>query len=103
MGPNRVDRDRWDRRGLRPYRSGAHNFVAEDVIVHNSIEQDADLVAFIYRDEIYNPTDENKGLAELIVAKHRNGETGTIELVFLGDTTSFRNLDRHGGPPAAPF
>jgi replicative DNA helicase len=82
---------------------GAHNFVAEDVIVHNSIEQDADLVAFIYRDEVYNPSDENKGLAELIIAKHRNGETGTIELVFLGDTTSFRNLDRHGGPPAAPF
>jgi replicative DNA helicase len=82
---------------------GAHNFVAEDVIVHNSIEQDADLVAFIYRDEIYNPSDENKGLAELIIAKHRNGETGTVELVFLGDTTSFRNLDRHGGPPAAPF
>jgi replicative DNA helicase len=82
---------------------GAHNFVAEDVIVHNSIEQDADLVAFIYRDEVYNPSDENKGLAELIIAKHRNGETGTVELVFLGDTTSFRNLDRHGGPPAAPF
>jgi len=81
----------------------AHNFVAEDVIVHNSIEQDADLVAFIYRDEVYNPSDENKGLAELIIAKHRNGETGTVELVFLGDTTSFRNLDRHGGPPAAPF
>ena len=79
------------------------NFVAEDVIVHNSIEQDADLVAFIYRDEVYNPSDENKGLAELIIAKHRNGETGTVELVFLGDTTSFRNLDRHGGPPAAPF
>jgi replicative DNA helicase len=82
---------------------GAENFVAEDVFVHNSIEQDADLVAFIYRDEIYNPSDENKGLAELIIAKHRNGETGTVELVFLGDTTSFRNLDRHGGPPAAPF
>jgi replicative DNA helicase len=79
------------------------NFVAADIIVHNSIEQDADLVAFIYRDEIYNPSDENKGLAELIIAKHRNGETGTVELVFLGDTTSFRNLDRHGGPPAAPF
>jgi replicative DNA helicase len=82
---------------------GTHNFVAEDIIVHNSIEQDADLVAFIYRDEVYNPTEENKGLAELIISKHRNGETGTIELVFLGDTTSFRNLDRHGGPPAAPF
>jgi len=82
---------------------GAENFVAEEIFVHNSIEQDADLVAFIYRDEIYNPSEENKGLAELIIAKHRNGETGTVELVFLGDTTSFRNLDRHGGPPAAPF
>jgi replicative DNA helicase len=82
---------------------GAHNFVAEDVIVHNSIEQDADMVAFIYRDEVYNPSEENKGLAELIIAKHRNGETGTIELVFLGDTTSFRNLDRHGAAPTAPF
>jgi replicative DNA helicase len=82
---------------------GAHNFVAQDVIVHNSIEQDADLVAFVYRDELYNPSEENKGLAELIIAKHRNGETGTIELVFLGDTTSFRNLDRHGAAPTAPF
>ncbi|HKI01777.1 MAG TPA: replicative DNA helicase [Thermoanaerobaculia bacterium] len=83
---------------------GPHNFVADDLFVHNSIEQDADMVAFIYRDEIYNPTDENKGLAELIISKHRNGETGTIELVFLGETTSFRNLDRHGTEPGgAPF
>jgi replicative DNA helicase len=84
---------------------GPHNFVAGDLFVHNSIEQDADLVGFIYRDEMYNPDDEaNKGLAELIIAKHRNGETGTVELVFLGETTSFRNQDRHGGPdPSAPF
>ncbi|HSN88826.1 MAG TPA: DnaB-like helicase C-terminal domain-containing protein, partial [Thermoanaerobaculia bacterium] len=74
-----------------------------DLVVHNSIEQDADMVAFIYRDEVYSPTDENKGLAELIIAKHRNGETGTVDLVFLGETTSFRNLDRHGGEPSAPF
>jgi replicative DNA helicase len=51
---------------------------------------------------VYNPGEDNKGLAELIIAKHRNGETGIVELVFLGDTTSFRNLDRHG-PPATPF
>jgi replicative DNA helicase len=83
---------------------GPHNFVADDLFVHNSIEQDADMVAFIYRDEVYNPTDENKGLAELIIAKHRNGETGTVEMVFLGETTSFRNLDRHGMEPGgAPF
>jgi replicative DNA helicase len=86
---------------------GPHNFVADELFVHNSIEQDADMVAFIYRDEVYNPKDENKGLAELIIAKHRNGETGTVELVFLGETTSFRNLDRHGmqgmEPGGAPF
>ncbi|HSS78410.1 MAG TPA: replicative DNA helicase [Thermoanaerobaculia bacterium] len=83
---------------------GPHNFVADDLFVHNSLEQDADMVAFIYRDEVYTPTDENKGLAELIIAKHRNGETGTVELVFLGETTSFRNLDRHGMEPSgAPF
>ncbi|HEX4960328.1 MAG TPA: replicative DNA helicase [Thermoanaerobaculia bacterium] len=83
---------------------GPHNFVADDLFVHNSLEQDADMVAFIYRDEVYNPKDENKGLAELIIAKHRNGETGTVELVFLGETTSFKNLDRHGMEPSgAPF
>ena len=71
---------------------GPHNFVADEIVVHNSIEQDADLVAFVYRDELYNPDDpSNKGLAELILAKHRNGETGTIELVFLGETTTFKN------------
>jgi replicative DNA helicase len=81
---------------------GAANFVAAEVVVHNSIEQDADLVAFVYRDEIYNPDDPGKkGLAELIVAKHRNGETGTIELVFLGETTTFKNRapDHYGGGP----
>jgi len=83
---------------------GPHNFIAGDLFVHNSIEQDADMVAFIYRDEVYSPTDENKGLAELIIAKHRNGETGTVDLVFLGETTSFRNLDRHGMESSpAPF
>jgi replicative DNA helicase len=88
----------------QPERRGSdHRPQLADLRESGSIEQDADLVAFIYRDEVYNPSEENKGLAELIIAKHRNGETGTVELVFLGDTTSFRNLDRHGGPPAAPF
>ena len=80
-----------------------HNFVANGVVVHNSIEQDADLVAFVYRDEVYHPDDDDvKNLAELIVAKHRNGETGTVDLVFLGETTSFKNRDRHGLDSAAP-
>jgi replicative DNA helicase len=89
----------------QPERRGSdHRPQLADLRESGSIEQDADMVAFIYRDEVYNPTEENKGLAELIIAKHRNGETGTVELVFLGETTSFRNLDRHGAPDvSAPF
>ena len=89
----------------QPERRGSdHRPQLADLRESGSLEQDADMVAFIYRDEIYNPgKEENKGLAELIIAKHRNGETGTIELVFLGETTSFRNLDRHGIEPGAPF
>jgi replicative DNA helicase len=88
----------------QPERRGSdHRPQLADLRESGSIEQDADMVGFIYRDEVYNPGEENKGLAELIIAKHRNGETGTVELVFLGDTTSFRNLDRHGPPPSAPF
>ena len=62
------------------------------------------MVAFVYRDEIYNQEDPNlKGLAELIIAKHRNGETGTVDLVFLGETTTFKSRapDHFGG--GAPF
>jgi replicative DNA helicase len=59
-----------------------HNFVAEDVIVHNSIEQDADLVMFIYREEYYDRESEREGIADLIVAKHRNGGLASIELTF---------------------
>jgi replicative DNA helicase len=82
----------------QPERRGSdHRPQLADLRESGSIEQDADLVAFIYRDEIYHPEDEDvKGLAEVILAKHRNGETGTIELAFLGESTSFRNLARHG-------
>ncbi len=73
---------------------GTHNFVAGDIVVHNSIEQDADVVLFIYRDEYYNPESDQRGLAEIIVAKHRNGPVGTTKLVFHGDYTSFENAAR---------
>ena len=60
-----------------------------------SIEQDADIVSFIYRDEYYNPeTTERPGIAELIVAKHRNGPTGTVDLFFQEEFATFRNLQR---------
>ena len=88
----------------QPERRGSdHRPQLADLRESGAIEQDADLVAFIYRDEVYNPTDENKGLAELIIAKHRNGETGTVAARVPGRTTSFRNLDRHGGPSGPPL
>ena len=73
---------------------GTHNFVANGVVAHNSIEQDADIVIFIYRDEYYNPESEQRGMAEIIIAKHRNGPTGTSHLAFLEQYTKFANLAR---------
>jgi replicative DNA helicase len=72
----------------------AHNFIANNIIVHNSIEQDADVVGFIYREEQYNRTEENAGIAEIIVGKQRNGPTGTIKLAFLKEFTRFENMWR---------
>ncbi|MGH3034032.1 MAG: replicative DNA helicase [Gaiellaceae bacterium] len=72
---------------------GLHNFVADDVIVHNSIEQDADIVCFIYRDEYYNGEEsDQQGLAEVHVAKHRNGPTDTVKLSFLKRYAKFADL-----------
>ena len=74
---------------------GPHNFVANDIFVHNSIEQDADVVMFIYRDDYYNPeTSERPNIAEVNVAKHRNGPTGAIDLFWHGKLATFRNLHR---------
>jgi replicative DNA helicase len=73
---------------------GTHNFVADGVVAHNSIEQDADVVAFIYRDDAYNPESSEKGTAEIIVAKHRNGPTAKVRLAFLEHLTKFANMAR---------
>jgi replicative DNA helicase len=62
-----------------------------DLRESGSIEQDADVVAFIYREDYYNPTEENMGKAELIIAKQRNGPTGTVNLAFLKEFTRFEN------------
>jgi len=75
-----------------------HNFLANDMIVHNSIEQDADLVMFLFRPEYYK-SDEKPGVAEVHVAKHRNGPTGTIELKFRRDHTRFYNLETRRPEP----
>jgi replicative DNA helicase len=71
---------------------GLHNFVAEDILVHNSIEQDSDLVMFLYRDEYYNDQSDDQGLAEVILAKHRNGPIGTEKLAFLKRFAKFSDL-----------
>ena len=63
-----------------------------DLRESGSIEQDADLVLMIYRDEYYNPETEDKGIAEIIVTKHRNGPIGTVRLLFEPQFTRFRNL-----------
>ncbi len=68
-----------------------HNFVANNIIVHNSIEQDADLVMFIYRDEYYNPESDKRGEAEIIIAKQRNGPVGTVDLLYQSSVTKFLN------------
>ncbi|WP_459129406.1 replicative DNA helicase [Guggenheimella bovis] len=63
-----------------------------DLRESGAIEQDADLVMLLYRDEYYNPESEEKGVAEVIIAKQRNGETGKVKLAWLGETTTFDNL-----------
>lgn len=65
-----------------------------DLRESGAIEQDADVVAFLYRDDYYNPETEKKNIIEIIVAKQRNGPTGTVELVFMKNYNKFVNMDR---------
>ena len=71
---------------------GLHNFVANDIVVHNSIEQDADIVMFIYREELYDKETDKKGIAEIHIAKHRNGPIGVVPMRFDASTTRFLDL-----------
>ena len=73
-------------------RQGDHKPQLSDLRESGSIEQDADLVMFIYREEVYKPSEENAGLAELIIAKQRNGPTGIVKLAFLREYTRFETL-----------
>ncbi len=78
-----------------------HNFVANDIILHNSIEQDADIVLFLYRPEYYGITQDMEGnptkdVGEVIIAKHRNGSLDDVKLKFIGEFTKFTNLENDG-------
>jgi len=71
-----------------------HRPMLSDLRESGAIEQDADVVMLLLREEYYNPTEENKGIAEVIVAKQRHGPVGTVKLAFLPEYTKFSNLSR---------
>ncbi|MBW2039613.1 MAG: replicative DNA helicase [Deltaproteobacteria bacterium] len=83
---SQLSRKAEDRPGRRPQLS--------DLRESGAIEQDADVIIFIYRDEVYNPDSDHKGLAEVNIAKQRNGPTGKVDLSFISEYTTFKDLFR---------
>ena len=78
-------------------RTGSHKPQLSDLRESGSIEQDADVVMFIYREEVYKPETEKQNIAEIIIGKQRNGPVGSVELVFLKQLTRFEDQYREGG------
>ena len=74
-----------------------HRPMLSDLRESGAIEQDADIVMFLYRDDYYNQDTEKKNIAEVIIAKHRAGSTGTVELLWLGNYTKFANIEKYRG------
>ena len=72
-----------------------HRPMLSDLRESGAIEQDADIVMFLYRDDYYNQESEKRNIAEIILAKHRSGSTGTIELAWFGSCTKFANIDKY--------
>ena len=75
-------------------RTGDHRPILSDLRESGAIEQDADVVMFLYRDDYYKKDSEMKGICEIIIAKQRNGPIGTVNLVWLPDYTKFMNMER---------
>jgi len=89
---SRANKDRQDKRP-----------VLSDLRDSGSIEQDADVVMFLHREEYYNRETEDKNIGEVIIAKQRSGPLGTVKLAWLSETTTFANLARDNGTGEAPF
>ncbi len=85
---NRKCEDRNDKRPM-----------ASDLAQSGSIEQDAANILLLYRDEVYNPASEDRGICEVIIAKQRQGQPGTVGLAYIGEQTRFENLAHHWIPP----